>query len=304
MTDRENPLLKPSTLPHGVPPFDKIREEDYLPAVEAAIGEARAKLAELKKDDTPPTFASLILSMENFQDRLGDVTSIFYNQLSAVGGDGLQELAEKIGPLCADFASDIILDEELFARIKLVHDTTDLAPLTPEEQTLLTEGYKGFVRGGALLGAEAKQRLREISQRLSVLGPIFMNNVTKSADSFEMLLDNEKDIAGLPDSAREAAALAADEAGHAGKFLFTLDFPLLRPVHAIRGQPGFARENVARLRRPRLGRRLGQCAGGQGDRLPCATSARTCSATKITPPSCWRSAWPRRRATSSISSTS
>ena len=201
-----------------------------------------------------------MLALEHSQDRLGDVTSVFYNQLSAAGGDGLHVLAEKIGPLCAELSSDILLDEQLFARVKTVHETEDRAPLTPEEHTLLEDAYKGFVRGGALLGAETKQRLREISQRLSVLGPVFMNNVTKSAEAFELFIEDEEDLAGLPESAREAAAFAAQEAGQAGKWLFTLDFPSYGP---------FMQFSEKRALREQMWRAFGGRAwGGDWDNAP------------------------------------
>ena len=118
------------------------------------------------------------------------------------------ELVEKIGPLSSNFSSDIILDEALFTRIKAVYDGKDSLDLNTEQATLLDETYKDFVRGGALLDEEKKQRLREINEQLSVLGPSFMQNVSKSAEAFEMVIEDEADLAGLPETALAGAQAA------------------------------------------------------------------------------------------------
>lgn len=224
-----NSLLEVSSLPNHAPPFAKIKNEDYLPAVEAAIAEARANIEKIKANKEAPDFENTIVALETASEKLGDVTGIFYNQLAAVGGDELHHLAEKIGPIGANFSSDVILDEALFARIKAVHDKKDSLKLTPEQETLLRETYKEFVRGGALLDAGKKKRLREISEQLSVIGPSFMNNSKKSAEAFELVIDNEKDLSGLPESAVEAAKHAAEEKDLKGKWLVTLDMPSYIP---------------------------------------------------------------------------
>ncbi|MCC7305911.1 MAG: M3 family metallopeptidase, partial [Alphaproteobacteria bacterium] len=172
-------------------------------------------------------FENTIVALETASETLGYATGIFYNQLAAVGGDELQHLAEKIGPVSANFSSDVILDEELFKRIKAVYDSKP--KLTSEQETLLVETYKGFVRGGALLPADKKQRLREISEQLSVLGPSFTNNSKKSAEKFELYITDEKDLAGLPEGAIEGMKHAAGEKGHKDQWLVTLDMPSYIP---------------------------------------------------------------------------
>ncbi len=224
-----NPLLENSTLPNHAPPFDKIKEEHYLPAVEEAIEEAKENIEIIKRHIAEPDFDNTIVALETASEKLGTVSGIFYNQLSAMGGDELHELAEKIGPISANFGSDVILDADLFARVKAVFDKKDTLGLTPEQKTMLEESYKEFVRGGALLDETKKRRLREISEEMSTLGPFFMNNVSKSSESFEMLIDDKKDLSGLPETAIEAATHAADEKGHKGKWLFTLDYPSYIP---------------------------------------------------------------------------
>ena len=224
-----NPLLKISTLPNMAPPFAQIENAHYMPAVEAAIEEARANYDKIKSNPDAPTFENTLDAMESASETLGTVTGVFYNQLSCIGGDELHELAEKIGPLTSNFGSDIILDEALFARVKAIHDQKDTLELDTEQTTLLKDSYKGFVRGGALLNDADKKKLREINEELSTLGPSFMNNASKSAESFEMIIDDEDYLAGLPESAIEGAKAAAKEKDLEGKFRFTLDYPSYIP---------------------------------------------------------------------------
>lgn len=227
MTD--NILLQDSNIPYGAPPFDQIKEDDYLPAVKSAIKEARGNIDAIKSNKELPTFDNAIVALEMASLKLGTVTSIFYNQLSAAGTDKLEALAEEIGPINAEFSSDVSLDEDLFARVKAVYDQKDDLNLNIEEQTLLKDTYIGFVRSGALLDDKKKKRLREISQEMSTLGPQFMNNAKKSAEAFELIIKSESDLAGLPDTAIAGALAAAEEKGYDGKWLFTLDYPSFGP---------------------------------------------------------------------------
>ncbi len=224
----ENPLLAPFTTPYEAPPFNLIKEEHYLPAVNAAIEQARENVNTLKKDTAAPDFKNTIIALETCSERLDIITSIFYNQLSAAGTDGLEKLAEEIGPLNSNFASDIALDPDIFARVKAVYEDRQNLSLTAEQDTLLEDCYKGFVRGGALLDDGKKARLREINEALSTLGPAFNNNVKKSADAFKLQITDESDLFGLPDSATSAAKQAAEEKNLEG-WLFTLDYPSFVP---------------------------------------------------------------------------
>lgn len=225
----QNPLLQDFILPHGVPAFDKIKEEHYLPAVKQAIEEARANIEAIKANKDEPTFANTVGAMETASERLGTIATIFYNQLSAAGTDGLEELAQEIGPLNSNFGSDVIMDADLFKRVKAVYDQKDTFQLTTEEKTILDDAYKGFVRGGALLDDAKKQRLREINEELSALSPIIPKNVKKSSEAFTLMIDNEDDLKGLPDTAIIAAKEEAEERGQSGKWVFTLDYPSFGP---------------------------------------------------------------------------
>jgi peptidyl-dipeptidase Dcp len=223
-----NPLLQTFETPNQSPPFDKIEVDHFLPAIKAAIEEARANIAAIKSDSAEADFENTIVALETASETLGTVSSIFYNQLSCMGGDELHALTEEIGPLNAAFSSDVSLDPDLFARVKAVYDKKDSLDLTTEQHMLLDDTYKGFVRSGALLPADKQARLREISAELSTLSPKFMQNVSKSAESFELLITDEGDLSGLPENAIAAAREAASEKNYEG-WLITLDYPSFGP---------------------------------------------------------------------------
>lgn len=224
-----NPLLAPSNLRNHAPRFDLIKESDYKPAVDAAIIEARANVDKIIANPDAPTFENTIVALETAGETLGSATGIFYNQLSAAGTDGLQALSEEIGPVQANFGSDIILNSDLFKKVKAVYDQMESLKLSTEQKTLLEDTYRNFVRGGALLDDAKKAELRKINEDMSTLGPVFANNVKKSSELFELLLDKKEDLDGLPDTAIEGAKEAAEEKGHIGKWLFTLDYPSFGP---------------------------------------------------------------------------
>lgn len=225
----QNPLLALSPLKNHAPQFDLIREEHFRPAVDAAIAEARANVDKIIANPDAPNFENTIVALETAAETLGTVTSIFYNQLSAAGTDGLQALAEEIGPVQANFGSDIILNPDLFKKVKAVHDHMGKLSLTTEQKTLLDDTYKNFVRGGALLPDDKKDELRKINEAMSTLGPVYANNVKKSSEAFELWIDNEADLDGLPETSRESAKHEATEKGQPDKWLFTLDFPSFGP---------------------------------------------------------------------------
>jgi len=225
----KNPLLQASRLPNQAPPFDQIQEAHYLPAIETAIEEARANIRAIRESKKKPDFENTIIALETAGETLGVVTSVFYNQLSANGSDSMHELAEKIGPVSSNFSNDILHDADLFARVREVYDMRMKLKLTPEQTMLLEDTYKDFVRGGSLLSEKQKQRFREISERLSVLTPTYMNNAKKSSEQFELVITNEDELRGLPESAIEGAHEAAAEKGYADKWLFTLDMPSYYP---------------------------------------------------------------------------
>jgi len=224
-----NPLLTITDLPNKAPAFANIKTEHFLPALEDSIKTARTNIEAICDNAAEPDFENTIVALETASEQLNAVSSVFYNQLSAHGNDELQALAEQVGPKTSNFSNDVMHNKTLFERVKEVHADKNNLDLTAEQQTLLDDTYKGFVRSGALLDDTQKKRYREISERQSVLGPTFMNNVKKSSEQYLLWIDNEDDLAGLPQSAIEGAKQAAEDENQAEKWLFTLDIPSYLP---------------------------------------------------------------------------
>lgn len=223
-----NPLLEPFNTPFETPPFDKIKDEHFLPAIKEAIQETKQDIARIKAVPRP-TFENTIEALEAAGGRLSQVSSIFFNLNAAETNDTIQELAKEISPLLSEHNNDILLDVELFDRVEQVYKQKGTLDLDEEQSTLLEKTYKSFVRNGAKLSPPKKDRLRQIDQELSKLGLQFGENVLKETNKFEMVVDDGKDLAGLPESVIEAAAQTATEKGKEGKWVFTLAFPSYVP---------------------------------------------------------------------------
>ncbi len=199
-----------------------------MPAAEAAIEEARGRIKAIRDYPQTATFENTILALELCSEKVDIVANVFYNLLGSSTNEELQKIAQELGPKISNFSSDIILDDKLFARVKTVWDQRKTLKLTQEEAKLLENSYTDFVRNGANLNAEQKEALREIDQKLSRLGPEYSENVLKATNAFELLITDEKDLAGLPQGTREAARLAATEKSKQG-WLFNLQAPSFMP---------------------------------------------------------------------------
>lgn len=204
-----NPLLSDYTAPHATTPFDKIEAEHYKPAFEAGIKEARAEIDAIVDNREAPTFENTVVAMDRNGALLSRVIGAFYNVNSAETNDTLQAIAQEISPLLSDFSNDVNLNEGLFARVKEVYSQKATLDLTKEQMTLLEDTYQGFARSGANLEGEDRERYREVSKRLSKLQLDFSENVLKATNAYKMNLTDEADLSGLPDFAKEAAALKA-----------------------------------------------------------------------------------------------
>lgn len=221
--------LELSELPHNAIPFDLIKNSMFLPKLDESIKAAKEDIEAIKKNPQAPNFKNTIEALETAGEDVTIVSSVFYNLLHAHTNDELQELAQKIGPILSAYGNDISLDAELFKKVKIVFDTTDKSKLSPEQKMLLDDSYKSFVRNGALLDEDKKQRLRQIDSELSQIGPQYSDNVLKSTNAFELWIENEEDLAGLPESAIEAAEAAAKEKGQDLKWLVSLNAPSYIP---------------------------------------------------------------------------
>lgn len=227
MTD-VNPLLVASENPYGAPAFDKIKNEHYKPAFEAAITEGRAQIDSIVSNTEDPTFANTIEALEYSGRTLSNIGSIFFNLNEAATDSTMQALALEISPLLTEYSNDIMLNEKLFFRIKSVYDFRDSLGLTAEQSRLLEETYKGFVRNGANLTEEEKNKFREINKELSQLGLQFGQNVLAATNKFFIHIQDSAELAGLPAFVKEAGASEAKERSLEG-WVFTLQNPSMGP---------------------------------------------------------------------------
>ena len=234
-----NPFFEKYTTPHQTPPFNLIKMEHYEEAFMEGIRRDDEHIEKLINNPEPPTFDNTIIDTEDdngYYDLLDNVSTVFFNLLSAETNDEMDALAQKLQPILTKHANDVRLNKQLFERIKAVYDLynnpVEGAPapreLTAEEQRLLEKSYDGFVRSGALLDEAGKEKLRAISEEASMLGLQFSQNLLKEKKTFKLHITDEADLAGLPDTQIQAAALAAKENNLEG-WVFTLDFPSYSP---------------------------------------------------------------------------
>ena len=224
----ENPLLKPFSGVHQTAPFNSVKIEHYLPAFDVAIEETKAEVQQIIDNPAEPDFVNTIVALDLAGEKLERIKAIFFNLNSAETSDEMQEIAQEIAPKLSDLGNDISLNEQLFARIKEVHNRKDKLVLNVEESTLLEKTYRRFVRSGANLNETDKAKYREITKELSQLGLKFQQNVLAETNAYELLITDEKDLSGLPASVVELAAQTAQSKDKQG-WLFNLQYPSYFP---------------------------------------------------------------------------
>ncbi|BBE17940.1 dipeptidyl carboxypeptidase Dcp [Aquipluma nitroreducens] len=224
----ENPLLNPFQNIHQTAPFNSIKIEHYLPAFDAAIEETKAEVQQIIDNPSAPDFVNTIVALDLAGEKLERIKGIFFNLNSAETSDEMQEIAQEIAPKLSDLGNDISLNEQLFARIKEVHNQKDNLVLNVEESTLLEKTYRRFVRSGANLNETDKAKYREITKELSTLGLQYQQNVLAETNAYELLITDEKDLSGLPASVIELAAQTAQAKDKQG-WLFNLQYPSYFP---------------------------------------------------------------------------
>ncbi len=219
-----NPLLQN----FDIAPFSQLKNEHFLPAFKEAITLSRKEIEEITSQPDVPTFANTIEALAYSGQQLARISSVFFNLNSAETNEHIQKIAQEVSPMLSELSNDITLNSLLFKRVQSIYAQKDSLDLSPEQKTLLDKNYKSFSRNGANLPDEKKSRLREIDAALSKLALTFGENVLAETNAYELHLTDEKDLKGMPEGAKEAAAALAKSKDKEG-WLITLDYPSYIP---------------------------------------------------------------------------
>lgn len=217
-------FAEPFKTEHNTAPFSQIHNSDYEPAIDAGIAKARADIDAIAHNPTAPTFENTIVALDRAGADLSRVLNVFYPILSANADDELMEISMRVSPKLSDYSTSIVLNEDLWKRVKAVYDSRESLKLTPEQEMLLQNTYDSFALSGADLQGEDRETFRKISSELSELTTVFGQNVLKELNTYEIWLTAD-DLAGLPKGIVDEAAQLAEAKGRKGEFLFTLAQP-------------------------------------------------------------------------------
>lgn len=225
-----NPFSKKWGTAHEMPNFAVIKSEHYLPAFKAAIKQQKQEIAEIVNQKSAPTFENTIEAIEFSGNLLSKVSGVFYNLTSAETNDDLKALAKEVSPLLSAHSDDISLNDALFKRVAAVYNMKDSLELTTAQKKLLEDTYVGFVRSGAKLNAEQKEKIRGLNAEIAKLTLQFGDNLLAETNNFEVVVDDKSKLSGLSDSVIAAAAATAKDRGQEGKWVFTTHRPSITPV--------------------------------------------------------------------------
>lgn len=221
----ENPFFTEFKTPYGTPPFSLINDSHYVPAMETGMKQQAEQIKIIANNPKAPTFENTVVALDESGEVLTRTSSVFYSMVGAMTNPKLQEIAAELSPKLSEHSDNIYLNEKLFGRIKTLYDKKDKSKLTSEQGKLLEKYYKGFVRSGIMLKNEEKDRLREINKELGLLSLEFGKNLLAETNNYELVIDNKKDLSGLPDDVISIAASTAKSKGLEGKWVFTLSKP-------------------------------------------------------------------------------
>ncbi len=228
----ENPLLAEWNTPFGIPPFEQVQPEHYMPAFIEAMAAEKAEIDAIVNNPEAPTFENTIVAYDNTGALLSKVYAVFSSANGVNSNEQLRAIAKELSPLTSAHSSEISLNEGLFQRIKAVYEQRDSLNLRPDQMRLLTEMYKGFERNGANLPADKKEELKKVNAEISAQQLAFGQNLLKETAAYTLVIDKEEDLAGLTDGQIAEAAARAEKAGQAGKWMFGLDNPSIMPFLA------------------------------------------------------------------------
>ena len=224
-----NPLMQKFETPFQAPPFDKIKPADYKPAFEEGMKQHKAEIEAIVNNPEEPTFENTIVALDKAGELLNQTSSIFFNLYEAMKNDEMQQLAMEISPAVTAHGDEINMNPKLFARIKALYDKRETLGLDALALRTLELYYNDFVRGGANLNDADKAKMMQINGELAKLSLQYGDNLLKETNAFTLVVDNEKDLAGLPETSIAAAAAEAKDRGMEGKWVFTVQKPSMIP---------------------------------------------------------------------------
>ncbi|MBO5710817.1 MAG: peptidase M3, partial [Rikenellaceae bacterium] len=228
--DQSNPLLEAYDTPFQTPPFHKIRIEHFKPAFEQAIAEHRAEIDAIANNQEDATFENTIVALENAGKTLGRVRYVFSCLTANVKDDALATLSREMTPILTAHSSEMALNEKIFSRIKTLYDNRNLLNLDKLQLRTLEKTYDDYVRRGAALDAESKEKMKQLNSELAMATLAFSENVLKETKNFKIVIENQEELKGVPESVVKAAAETAAKNGLEGKWVLTVDKPCLLPV--------------------------------------------------------------------------
>lgn len=225
----DNPLLAEWNTPFEVPPFERITNDHYREAFDVALAMSEEEIDRIANDPQAPTFVNTIAAMEGAGEALSRVSSVFFNLSGSHTNAEMQAIQREMAPKLSAHHSKIMLNEKLFARVEVLYLGREELELNHEALRVLERYHSNFVRSGAKLVGDERKRMAEISSELATLGTQFSQNILADESAYELVLENEDDLAGLPDFLISAMASAASERGHEGKYVVTLSRSLIEP---------------------------------------------------------------------------
>ncbi|HPF94526.1 MAG TPA: M3 family metallopeptidase, partial [Tenuifilaceae bacterium] len=225
----QNPLLAEWDTPYGTPPFHLIEDEHYVPAYEEAIKQHTAEIEAIVNNPDEPTFENTIVAYDKSGELMGKVGAVFFGLNSAHASDTMQIIAREITPKLTAHRNAIRFNQTLFERIKAVYDMRETLNLDVEQMRVVEKIYNDFARNGAALPEEQREQLKKLNERMSMVSLQLSQNLLAENNGFKLILEDEADLAGLPDDVIAGAAEAAASQGHEGKWLFDLSKPSWTP---------------------------------------------------------------------------
>ncbi|MDD3737960.1 MAG: M3 family metallopeptidase [Lentimicrobiaceae bacterium] len=227
--DKTNPFLSEFNTPYFVPDFDNIKIEHYMPAFTEGMKQQKAEIEAITSNTEAPTFENTILALDNSGEVLNRVSRVFFNIKEANTNDEMQKIAREVSPLLSSHSDEISMNKELFERIKVIYENRNNSNLDDQQIRVVEKYYSDFVRGGANLNAEDQEKLTKINKELSTLTINFGENQLAETNNFKLIIDNEADLAGLPENVIATAAKTATDLGEDGKWIFTTSKPSMIP---------------------------------------------------------------------------